>query len=69
MDREAWHAAVHGVAKSQTQLSDWTDWLTDTSLEKIPFLNLHLICLFIVSEIYRYISPLNDQGICIFAIS
>ena len=26
MDREAWHAAVHGVTKSQTQLSDWTDW-------------------------------------------
>ena len=25
MNREAWHAAVHGVAKSQTQLSDWTD--------------------------------------------
>ena len=23
-DREGWHAAVHGVAKSQTQLSDWT---------------------------------------------
>ena len=23
-DREAWHAAVHGVAKSRTQLSDWT---------------------------------------------
>ena len=22
MDRKAWHAAVHGVAKSQTQLSD-----------------------------------------------
>ena len=27
MDREAWRAAVHGVAKSWTQLSDWTDWL------------------------------------------
>ena len=24
MDREAWHAAVHGVAKSRTWLSDWT---------------------------------------------
>ena len=24
-DREAWHAAVHGVAKSRTQLSDWTE--------------------------------------------
>ena len=29
MDREAWHAAVHGVTKNQTRLSDWTeliDW-------------------------------------------
>ena len=25
MDREAWHAAVHGVAKRQTRLSDWTE--------------------------------------------
>ena len=25
IDREAWHAAVHGVAKSRTQLSDWTE--------------------------------------------
>ena len=25
MDREAWHTAVHGVAKSQTQLSDLTE--------------------------------------------
>ena len=25
MDREAWHAAVHGLAKSQTGLSDWTE--------------------------------------------
>ena len=25
MDREVWRAAIHGVAKSQTQLSDWSD--------------------------------------------
>ena len=32
-DREAWHAAVHGIAKSQTQLSDWT---TNISLRARP---------------------------------
>ena len=35
MDREAWHVAVHGVAKSWTRLSDWTelkDHLTNTLL-------------------------------------
>ena len=26
MDREAWRAAIRGVAKSRTRLSDWTDW-------------------------------------------
>ena len=25
IDREAWRAAVHGVAKSWTRLSDWTE--------------------------------------------
>ena len=33
MDREAWHAAVHGVTKSWTWLSDWTElilfWLVE----------------------------------------
>ena len=25
MDREAWQAVIHGVAKNRTQLSDWTE--------------------------------------------
>ena len=33
MDREAWPAAVHGVAKSQTWLGDWTE-LTEMSIAK-----------------------------------
>ena len=32
MDREAWHAAIHGVAKSRTQLSDW---LTETNVKSL----------------------------------
>ena len=35
MDRNTWHAAVHGVAKSRTQLSNWTD--TDLMLKNIFF--------------------------------
>ena len=31
MDREAWRAAIHGVAKSWTRLSDWTElnWIVE----------------------------------------
>ena len=37
MDREAWRAAVHGVAKSRTRLSDWTElnWKTKQSCHMI----------------------------------
>ena len=34
MDREAWHAAVHGVAKSRTRLSDFTFTFHFPALEK-----------------------------------
>ena len=29
MDREAWRAAIHGVTKSRTRLSDWSDLISD----------------------------------------
>ena len=33
MDREAWRIAIHGVAKSRTQLSDWTELMTGTDYQ------------------------------------
>ena len=42
MDREAWRAAVHGVAKSQTQLSDCTE-LNRTDIKGEIYSNLILV--------------------------
>ena len=39
MDREPWHAAVHGVTKSQTRLSNWTELLTNMSCIYPPTLH------------------------------
>ena len=42
MDREAWHAAIYGATKSQTQLSDWTELipLDQSSLDHLSRLNV-----------------------------
>ena len=44
-DRKAWHAAVHGVANSQVQLSDWTAAVTTEACIAIifPLNNCHAI--------------------------
>ena len=50
MDREAWHAAAHGVTKSRTRLSDWTElnWYALTqALVDTPFENRR-ICITIL---------------------
>ena len=45
MDREAWHAAVHGVTKSWARLSDWTElnWLFITQIFTNTFLYLRWV--------------------------
>ena len=58
MDREAWSAAIHGVAKSQTWLSDWTElnWNTLIDLNYynsyIIYWLIYIIIYFGYSEIY-----------------
>ena len=56
MDREAWRAVIHGIAKSQTQLSDWTElnWTEDKLSEK----KLLIFSIFyqIIVYIYMYVS-------------
>ena len=42
MDGEAWRAAIHGVAKSKTRLSDWTE-LKNSKAEKAQTVK-HLLC-------------------------
>ena len=42
MDREAWRAAIHGVAKSWTQLSDWTELNSDSDGENNDETGRHL---------------------------
>ena len=51
MDKEAWHAAVHGVSKSRTQLNDWTE------------LNIHFWCHIgpIFGRIFTYRNSFNTQ--------
>ena len=44
MDREAWRAAIHGVAKSRTRLSDCTE-LIGARERKVSRMILKLICL------------------------
>ena len=48
IDREAWHAAVHGVAKSRTRLSNWTElnWTCVFILWKIIRLYTYELCIF-----------------------
>ena len=53
IDREAWRAAVHGVTKSWTQLSDWSDWLI------WPFWNIKQLSISFVKWPYNLIKKIH----------
>ena len=62
VDGEAWRAAIHGVAKSQTWLSDWTDWLT---FSLFSFMVFHFYLLFtselLIQQVWFFIDS-QHQG-------
>ena len=43
MDREAWRTAIHGVAKSRTRLSDWTElnWIAVKLTDSVAAIHKH----------------------------
>ena len=51
MDWEAWHAAVHGVTKSQTRLSNWTELMCVYIYSKYS-LSIYLLMYILVATIY-----------------
>ena len=53
MDREAWHAVIHGVVKSWTRLCDWTElnWTQYYSFTSVIFLNQPVFCLWGVTTL------------------
>ena len=50
MDREAWRAGVHGVAKSQTWLSNWTELNWNTSTHTYVYSYIHKIKYYFIHE-------------------
>jgi len=71
MDREAWHAAIHGVAKSQTRLSDWTElnWRTD-NVEHLMMYLLGLCISSFVNYLFKYVIhfPLDYWSSCYWIV-
>ena len=71
MDRKAWHATVHGVAKSWRQLSDWTklNWETVKKLwwsfKKIVFIKLN----FVLPASFLIVVVQLVRRVCFFATS
>ena len=62
MDREAWRAAVHGVAKSQTGLSDWTEMV-------LAELHMYHLWIFLLSKsFFSYVFVLPPDFKLLFIV-
>ena len=69
-DREAWSAAVHGVAKSWTWLSDWTDWLTKPLLPPrmiLKSLKFHVYLAHLQGILISHLSPTSSLVIALWS--
>ena len=57
MDREAWRASVHGIAKNQTQLSDWTELNWTRHMSRFGIARSHGSSIFSIFEAIPYCFP------------
>ena len=68
MNREAWRAAIHGVAKSRTWLSDWTElnWTDSEQCEMKKYQTLHKVLYVILAQrpCYSSLCYSNLQYLC-----
>ena len=65
MDREAWSAVTHGVSKSQTWLSNWTDWKASRGALFLPTSDVYVrsfLYLFYTLKKLYYIKYLSNQA-------
>ena len=61
MDREAWHAAVHGVIKSQIWLSDWTElnWVFPLNYMSLALKKLSKDLIVILNPVFSCVMSVN----------
>ena len=70
MDREAWHAAIHGVAKSRTLLNDWTELnqlqliFRHSKLQPDRYSRLNFCCFKKLPTLNQFSGDFEELGLC-----